>query len=250
MPAYLVGTAFFAFVWALLYALAPRVRWYMLSTSLALSHFGLVLEYWYVRDYWRPQYLGSMSIGGVTFSFEDYVFGFAVSGLAAGLFALALPAFDEAPSRRSGGWGWLRLQTAGVVFVLLISLLAGTGAANSVHATFVACCIGAAAVYIRRPYWVLPGLVAGCALAALFFVFYEMFFLSLYPTIIEDWWQPSAMSGLTLRRVPVEEVAWGFTMGLFLGPLVRVCAGVPPQIQGQASDSNETSGQPAKGADR
>ena len=104
-------------MWALMYALAPRARRLMLITSLALAHYGVILEYWYVRDYWHPHYIGSMSVGDLTFSLEDYLFGFAVSGLSAGLFALTLPMFDDdarAGWFRSGAW-W-RLQAAGVAF--------------------------------------------------------------------------------------------------------------------------------------
>src|SRR5690349_8329750 len=125
MPAYLVGAAFFLLIWALFYALAPRARSEALIASVGLTYFGPVLEYVYLNDYWAPEYVWSISLGEVPIALEDYVFGFALSGLAAGVFALLLPVSRD-PGERSTtrAHTWWRLQAAAAAFVLANFLLA------------------------------------------------------------------------------------------------------------------------------
>jgi hypothetical protein len=235
MPAYLTGSTFFLVVWTVLYALAPRTRWYVLAASAGLTHFGACLESLYLADYWSPQYLWSLKVGGVTIAPEDYLFGFALSGLAAAVFELALACTNDEGIRRSFGQTWLRLQAAGAFFVIVNVTLVRVLGMNSVHATLLLCMLGAAWLYSRQPVWFVPGLTAGCVTAVLFLLFYELFFLQLYPSIIEDWWHGGALTGLRVRRVPIEEIAWAFAMGFFIGPLVRACATV------SATDTNPLS---------
>ena len=227
MTAYVVGVGFFLLVWACMYVLVPRIRWYMLCTSLSITHFGPFLQYWYLRDYWNPGYTWYTSIAGIPLAVEDGILGFGLTGVAAGFFGLVMPKAPSPAMRRSMLQTWLRVQASFLIFVFALALLTARFGVNSVHATFVACFIGSICVFARRPQWLGAGVAAGVAMAVLFFFFYEAFYLQLYPSVLEDWWQQSALSGLKLRRVPVEELVWGFATGLFVGPLVRMCAEVP-----------------------
>jgi hypothetical protein len=226
---YLVGVAFFLLAWVCLYASAPRVRYEMVCASLGLAHFGPFLEYWYLRDYWSPQYIWAPHIGNVLVSVEDYLFGFALTGLAAGIFALVQPVSNIETTRRIGN-AWLRLQLASGVFVLGVSLLIGVLGMDSVHATLAVCLAGSVWIFRGRG-WVPRAAAASSVMAALFWVFYETYFLQLFPTIIDDWWNPAALTGMKLGRVPVEEIAWAAAMGLFIGPLVRSCSAARVALQ-------------------
>jgi hypothetical protein len=227
---YLVGVAFFLLAWACLYASAPRVRYEMICASLGLAHFGPFLEYWYLRDYWSPQYIWAPRIGNVLVSAEDYLFGFALAGLAAGIFALARPVSGTETTRRIGS-AWLRLQLASGAFVLSVSLLTGMLGMDSVQATLAVCLAGSVWIFRGHGSWLPRAAAASCVMAALFWVFYETYFLQLFPTIIDDWWNPAALTGIKLGRVPLEEIAWAAAMGLFIGPLVRSCSAAHVALQ-------------------
>jgi hypothetical protein len=226
MLTYLVGAAFFLLLWVLLYATAPRARSDMILASLGLTHFGLLLQGCYGKDYWSPEYILAMHVGGITIGFEDYVFGFALSGVAAGVFRL-IDRTGQNVARRPFAESWVRLQIAGATFIGLTYLLAPSTGVNSVHITNALCLVGAVAITIARPQWIGCSLASGGLMALVLFVFYEAFYLPLYPTIFGQWWHASALSGITLGRVPIEELAWGFAMGLFIGPVVAVCRVVP-----------------------
>jgi lycopene cyclase-like protein len=222
MLAYLIGGSFFLLLWVLLYARAPRIRFDMMLSSLGFTHFGPLLQHIYGKDYWNPEYFLATRVGGITIGFDDYVFGFALSGVAAGLFSLV----DRTGSnlaRRPFFESWLRLQIAGAAFIALTYLLATATGVNSVHVTNALCVVGAVAIIVARPQWIGCSLASGGLMALVLFVFYEAFYLPLYPTIFGQWWHATALSGITLGRVPIEELAWGFAMGLFIGPVVAIC---------------------------
>jgi Lycopene cyclase len=227
--AYLIGVAFFLASWTLLYAAAPRSRWLMLCASLGFAHVGPLLEHWYLRDYWRPTYIWSVKIGGLMVAGEDYLFGFAVAGVAAGLFGLSDSGHAKQLVHRSTWQIWGRLQVPAVLFLLSMSVLIEFLHLNSMYATLVSCFAGCAWVSSRDSNWLRRGSCAGCSMAFLFWVLYELLVLRLYPSIFYDWWNQSALSGIKLGSVPVEELAWGFAMGLFIGPVVRVCSAPAPR---------------------
>jgi Lycopene cyclase len=233
MPPYLVGATFFLLLWVLLYLGAPRIRSNMMTASLGLGIFAPLLQDVYGKDYWSPEYALATHVGGFHVGFEDCLFAFAFSGVAAGLFGLVDSIREDLP-RRPFVESWLRLLIAGAAFIALTYLLAATTGVNSIHLTNALGLVGAAAICIARPRWIGRSLASGGIIALGLFVFYEAFFLPLFPTIFDDWWHLSALTGLKLGRVPFEELAWGFAMGMFIGPVVAICRGVP-------ADSRNTS---------
>ena len=215
-------------MWASLYMGVPRSRAAMLCASVGLAHSGIFLEYWYLRDYWSPEYMLAISIGGVVVAVEDYLFGFAMVGLAAGLFELVSGDCDREARSYSLRVSWMRLQTIAGLFLLSMFLLCGLLRIESVPATILTCLVGSAAVLRKHSTWMRGALLTGCAMTTLFWLFYEICFLRLYPTIIEDWWNHAALTGIRLGAVPLEELAWAFAMGLFIGPVVRGCSAQIP----------------------
>jgi hypothetical protein len=224
MYMYLVGASLFMLAWMILYVAAARARHAMLCASLGLAHLGPLLQNWYLTDYWHPEYVWSTRIAGAVVGLEDYLFGFGITGLAAGLF--------QVRSRgRSGAWSvqplrrtWVRLQVVGGLFVLFLFLLTGLLGINSVHATLIACAAGSIWMFGKAAHWLPSALFAGCGMTLLLWIFYELVLLPLYPNLFDEWWRPSALTGLKLGRVPIEELAWAFAMGVFVAPLVAVCA--------------------------
>ena len=246
MLAYLVGVSFFLLVWAALYITEPRSRHTMLAASLGLAPFGPILQHWYVRDYWQPEYLWTLEVGGVLLSVEDCLFAFSFAGISAGIFDWLRRRRSRAFSSVQIGATIVRLQISSLVLVASTVVLVEAMGVNSVHATLLSCSLGVAVVLGRRGDLVPIAAAAASATALLFWAFYELFFLRLYPLIFVDWWDQSALSGLQLGAVPIEEIAWAWAVALFVGPAVAVCAAplTQNQLGGRAAFGNRR-GEPA-----
>ena len=61
--AYLVGLGLFSTIWIAIFVLGKSTRRQMLIMSFLIGFFGPLSEFFY-KDYWRPNYIFSMTIGG------------------------------------------------------------------------------------------------------------------------------------------------------------------------------------------
>jgi hypothetical protein len=222
MYAYIVGAVFFVGIWAVLFAVLRQSRGPMLWASLAFGHAGPISQYWHLKDYWHPTYALGVKIGNWFFGVEDYLFAFAFSGLCAGL-------FDHLANRR--GMRSPQFNISGFIKAVLLVLgclvamgaMAGFFKLNSLHAIVLVFLIGSIALLARRPKWIGPAVQTAFILAGTMWVFYAGLFWRLFPATLHDWWNSPGLSGLSLSGVPVEEVAWAWISGLFVGPMVRFC---------------------------
>jgi hypothetical protein len=105
----------------------------------------------------------------------------------------------------------------------MMGLIASGLGVKSLHAIVVLSLLGAAVLLYLRPVWARPALLTGLATGLVMWLFHWGFFTRLYPGVLEACWDPAALSSVELAGVPVEEVVWGATAGLFLGPLARYC---------------------------
>jgi hypothetical protein len=92
---------------------------------------------------------------------------------------------------------------------------------NSLYAISIAFLLIAGFIFYRRPAWLWPGLATALLMMGFMWLFYWGFFFKLYPDVIGRWWLSQALSGLTLGRVPIEELIWAGSAGLFIGPAAR-----------------------------
>ena len=224
MLAYVVGVSFFLVVWAALFVAIPRSRYAMLGASLGFAHLGPILQHWYVRDYWQPEYVWTIRLGGVLLSFEDYLFAFAFAGIAAGVYDWFLRRRAHAAPAVQVGAMIVQLQVVSIGLLLSMVVLVSVAGLNSVHATLLSCALGITLFFGGRRDLIASAVTAASVVALLFWLFYELFFLRLYPLILVDWWDHSALSGLLIGDVPVEEIAWAWAVALFVGPAAAICA--------------------------
>ena len=68
-------------VWSLLFWMRKDIRKEMLTISLLFGIGGIISEFSYIRDWWRPFTLTRTLIG-----VEDFIFGFAVGGICSVLY--------------------------------------------------------------------------------------------------------------------------------------------------------------------
>lgn len=209
---WLVWASAFLAVWALLYALFPRQRRAMRWASLYTAPFGLS-EPLFVPAYWNPPSVFDLA-QRTGFDLESLIFSFAIGGVGSVLHNVVTGArLEVVPAverhRHHHHWHRPALLTP---FVTLPVLLAFPW--NPIYPAMLALAAGALATVACRPDLKLKTLVG----AVLFLGYYLVFMLALnafVPGYIEQVWNLSALSGLRVLEVPVEELGFGLAFGAY-----------------------------------
>ena len=209
---WLIWSSAFLIPWTLLYFFKTDFRKKMLRVSLATSLLGLS-EPLFVPQYWNPPSLFDLA-QRTGFDIESLIFCFAIGGIGAVMYnALTNSNIEVVPhaERHTGRHRWHRLAIGApfLVFPVLYFL-----PWNPIYPGIVALMIGGIANVLCRPDLLRNTLIGG----ALFLMIYavSMLMLSFFvPGYIERVWNISAISGLLLVGIPVEELAFGFAFGLY-----------------------------------
>jgi Lycopene cyclase len=234
VPDYLVGSIFFILAWIAVYWSAPKSRPVILWASVMLLPVGPFLESIYVIDYWHPEHWWYLQWGWFRASLEDLIFAFTAVGICAGFFDIVhrrqhahevseVTAMSRGRLILSGGiclaiiWGLWRLGH-----------YTQTRWLHSVNAHALGCLFALPFVCTRKS-WTISAFTAAAGGAVLMCIFYALYYLPLYPTIFERWWDLDVLTGIRFLKIPIEEIYWMATTVLFIGPTVRFCTAVTPE---------------------
>lgn len=220
--AYLIGIIY-SFGLLVLFAIsAPRRRKFIIWSALLWAPAAPILEYWHHQDYWNPTYLIPMQIGNWRFGLEDYLFGLAFTGICTGLFDLLAVKSDQKATVRFCVSGSAMLLSVSIVIIptgmFILSTLLGF---NSIYALVIIGFCGSTIALFRRPDWITPAFQTAILMGISLWVSYTVFYLKLYPGIIDHWWHKNISAGLSIGGVPFEELLWAIMSGLFIGPVSR-----------------------------
>ena len=202
----------FLLPWAALYVAFPRYRSVMWHASWATSLFGLT-EPLFVPEYWNPPTLFGLA-QRTGFDLESLIFCFGIGGVGAVLYNV-VSARDLVPiprnerAQRLHRHHYLALSTPVVVFLALYFL-----PWNPIYPSIVALAAGALAAALCRRDLAAKSLVGGL----LFLGYYAAFVFGLEwaaPGYVERVWNLAALSGVSLLGIPIEELLFGFTFGLY-----------------------------------
>lgn len=198
--------------WLLLYVYWPAMRREMLIVSAATSLLGLT-EPIFVPAYWNPPTLFDLA-QRTGFDVESLIFCFAIGGIGAvaynALTGRAVQPMAHA-ERHAPRHAYHRLAVA-VPFIVFAPLYLLPW--NPIYPGIVALAVGGAANVLCRPDLARNTLVGG----ALFLGLYLLFMLVLIasaPGYIEAVWNLAALSGMRVVGIPLEELAFGLTFGLY-----------------------------------
>lgn len=209
---WLLWSSAFLAVWVALYLALPAARREMVRVSAATSLLGLT-EPLFVPEYWNPPSLFELA-SRTGFDLESLIFCFAIGGIGSLLYnalarheARAVPDVERHSVRhRLHG---VALATPFLAFPPLYVL-----PWNPIYPGIVALALGAGANVLCRPDLARKTLLGG----ALFLTLYTIFVLLLVvfaPGYIEQVWNLPALSGVLVARVPLEELAFGFSFGMY-----------------------------------
>lgn len=217
--AYLLGNLFILLpIWLLLYFYRKDLRKEILIMSLVLGVCGPLSELWYLKDYWSPQIFTGSRIG-----IEDFLFGFFVGGIASVLYK---ELFNRHISkRRSGGHHWRLLFSFIAVFIFIFNALFFIFKINSIYCSIIVFLLVALLIYVFRRDLFIDSLASGIFLGIVMFFSY-LIFLAVFPEAVTKWWFLNNISGILILGIPLEELAWAFTLGLVAGPAYEFFRGL------------------------
>ncbi len=230
---WLIWSSAFLIPWLTLYALAPVHRGAMWKTSLFMMPFGLT-EPLFVPEYWNPPSLFDLA-QRTGFDIESLIFSFAIGGIGAVLYNL----ITRQQLRKIAGherhdprhrFHKFALVLPFALFPMLYFL-----PWNPIYAGITAMAAGAAATVLCRPDLARNTFIGGL----LFLGIYTVFLLGLEWTAsgyIRRVWNLDALSGVSIYGLPLEELLFGFSFGLFWSGLYEHAAWMKPL----AHESNET----------
>ena len=207
-----LSSALFA-VWLLLYTLRADIRREMRWVSLGTMLLGLT-EPVFVPAYWNPPTLWDLA-RRTGFDLESLLFSFAIGGI---VFAAYDVIFGTAPAEPIAHerahprhrHHWLAVASAPLLFGLLWALTA----LNPIDAAAIALVVGFLGTLYCRPDLWLKMLVSGGLFFLLYFAVFALFNRT-FPGYVAAVWNLKAVSGVLLWGVPLEELMFAFTFGLY-----------------------------------
>ncbi len=209
---WLLWSSAFLIPWSVLFLANPRQRRVMVRASLATALFGLT-EPIFVPVYWNPPSLFELA-RRTGFDIESFIFGFAVGGIGAVLYDAfsgreRVRLSSDEPSRRRHRFHRALLIGPVVLLVPLYFL-----PWNPIYPSLLCLAVGALASTVCRPDLGRNTLVGG----VLFLGLYGVFMLGLRwlaPGYIETVWNLPALSGVVPYGIPLEELLFGLTFGMY-----------------------------------
>jgi hypothetical protein len=200
------------FIWFIVFLFFRTARRRMLWASSLTTLFGFT-EPLFVPAYWSPPSLFDLA-RRTGFDIESLIFCFAIGGLGIVIYDLVFPVerekmdWTERHHRRHRFHFWTLVSP----FILFLALHFLTSL-NPIYVAGISMFGGGLAALWCRPDLKLKIWVSGL----MFMVFYFLYFMPLNlaaPGYVERVWRLSALSGILVAGVPLEELLFAFTFGM------------------------------------
>jgi hypothetical protein len=232
---YLIGTLLLCTVGLLFLVLLPRARaplfWvsmqYMLFLIGAfvigrLAYLGGLLSVQFVPDYWHPSTLFSFGTLTGGLALEDIFFMGGIAWIAG-----ALPFLFWSPSGHvhHPRFPWLLTSCSLVLACIIVKFCS-----LSLIYVFLFSLFAGAYICIRRVELVSLGLVGMLGTVLLYGLLFTLF-LWLYPGFVEETYVFEALSGRFIGTVPLEELFYAGSTGLFLSVVWWYATGARPSAR-------------------
>ncbi len=211
--AYISLSVALSLVWVTLYVLRHDLNASMLRVS-ACTALLAITEPVFVPRYWNPFTIFNLA-RRTGFDLESVLFSFSIGGIVFAAYELF---FHVGPVEIIGAErhnGRHRQHTLAVLSpFLLFGILIFTTRLNPIYSSAIALIAGFfATLYCRRDLW-LKMIVSGGLFFGIYFFAFALFNV-VFPGYVEAVWNLKAISGVRLMGVPLEEMMFGFTFGLY-----------------------------------
>lgn len=211
--AYLVGNMFLAVIWLVIYFSRKDLRREQLIVGLITAIAAPLTDYLvFYKDYWRPEYFIGLNINGILLGLESPFFGFLIGGISTVIY--------EAFTRKKAIFSKPRNFLSSIIIIINIlgTLLLTSIGFNSIWASVTMLILGALyMIYIDRDliddmFW------SPIILIIIIITLYSVWFW-IYQDAYYKFWVTDKLTGILLGRIPLEEIVWFFSAGMFLGIL-------------------------------
>jgi hypothetical protein len=217
MYQFLIGSLWLFAIWLFIFSLRTTPRKEMFWISFWTAFLGLT-EPLFVPEYWNPPTLFNLA-QRTGFDIESIIFAFSVGGIISVLYEVVfktkhkpVPLKERLKSIHKLHYFFLSLAPTVFLLFWLFSKI------NPIYSTSIALFIGSLGAIVCRRDLTKKILVGGLMFSALYFLFF-IFFNFVFPGYIDKVWNFSAISGILILGIPVEELVFALTLGMFWSSL-------------------------------
>lgn len=198
--------------WLIVFIFKKNLRKEMLWASIITAPIGLT-ELIFAPKYWLPDSLFNLTLK-IGFDIEGLIFSFAIGGIGSVIYGAFFKIKYEKMSRhemhnKRHKFHLLALVSPAVVFFPLYFLTS----LNPIYTASITMFIGAISALYCRPDLKKNMFFSGLMFLVLYFVIFSLFML-FYPGIVFEYWNLSAISGILILGIPIEELMFAFTFGM------------------------------------
>jgi len=212
---YLIGCLILLVVWSILFLNRKNTRKEMLTMSLLFGFLGVIVTLIYLRDWWNPLTITNTRVG-----IEDFIFGFSVAGIAAVIYSIIFNKKVRIKKTKKNKKLKNNLRFFLLILIGLIIFLSGffIFKFHSFKSAIVSALVVLFLIWTQRKDLILNSFLSGILLVMISLPAY------LIPELVTPGWINSAwyfqnLSGITIFRIPLEDLSWFFLTGAFIGPL-------------------------------
>ncbi len=210
---WLIWSLILVAIWLVIYLSlgSSKERKEMLVVSLWTSLLGLT-EPLFVPAYWSPPSLFNLALR-TGFDIESLIFSFAIGGIAVILYQRIFRSQEmrmtanEHNSSRHRFHTWVLLSAPVILVVLLIFTKL-----NPLHSAIIAMIIGGLATWYCRPDLKKKMITSAFLFLTLYFIYF-LTLIAISPGYVEKVWNLSAISGILILGIPLEELLFAFSFG-------------------------------------
>lgn len=178
----------------------------------------------FLRYYWHPEYISyfywhGLQIGGL----EDFFYGFFTAGIASVIYEEVFGKIHAKRKDRRHHWSWFMIPFIVVANLVFISPLHSL--INPIYVCLLSCIIVTICMAYFRRDLIADILISGFLFGVINLVGF-LLFISLFPDIIGKWWMLGNLSGIFIFGIPIEEILFGFAIGMVIGPVYEFLMGL------------------------
>lgn len=216
---YLISTLLLVALWVVLYLFRKDARREMWIMSLVVVAAGLFMQYvFWIKDWWQP-----ITITGASWGIEDFLGLFGIGGATAVIYEeLFIKKLYFKKTR-----GYFSLKYA-VILLTLFGVLHGTSFfVFNLHSSIswiIATIVPVIIIYLLRPDLIINSIATGVILTIVGFLGFAIINF-VQQDFIYAWWQFTKLTGIVILGVPLEDIVWFITFGMFIGPLYEFLTG-------------------------
>ncbi len=198
-------------IWIIIFIFSGSKKEMLIVSALTMP-FGLT-EPLFVPKYWNPPSLFNL-VTNTGFDIESLIFSFAIGGIGSVIYETIFKSSHKQMNsaerhHKRHKYHLLSLFSPIIVFIpfFLFTEL------NPIYSASLAMLVGGIAAMFCRPDLKKKIIYGGILFLVLYFIFF-LFFNNFYPYAVERFWNLSALSGILVLNVPLEELIFAFTFGM------------------------------------